>query len=305
MVEGLVDPMLAVICHDAGGAQLVASYIARSGRECKFVLEGPAIKIFKERLGDVEIVSLDEALTQCDEFICGTSWQSDLEWRAIGQAKTLKKPVCVILDHWVNYSERFVRNSIKNLPDKIWVCDKPAEQIAINHFPSVPIEIIPNPYFQDLKEEIENIKKLRNVANTEKIKVLFVCEPLSEHAEKEFNNPLYWGYTEFDALKFFFKNLPVLKKEVEQIKIRPHPAEKPGKYSDIINEFSDVTVLGGDKTLLEELSEADIVVGCETMAMVVGLEVGLRVISAIPPTGAPCALPHPEIESLTDLINKN
>lgn len=303
MAKGLIEPMLAVVCHDAGGAQLVASYIARSGQNCKFVLEGPAKKIFKERLGEVENISLEEALSQCDEFFCGTSWQSDLEWRAIGHAKALKKPVCVILDHWVNYAERFVRNGIQNLPDKIWVCDRPAEKIATRYFPSIPIEVICNPYFQDLRDELAGLKKQSKQRSHDKLNVLFVCEPLSEHAEKEFNDPLHWGYTEFDALRYFYNNMSVLEKEIGQVKIRPHPAEKTGKYNGIINEFSDVFVLGGERTLLEELSEADIVVGCETMAMVVGLEVGLRVISAIPTSGTPCALPHPEIEKLTELVN--
>ncbi|MGB1984427.1 MAG: hypothetical protein ACPHOH_03080, partial [Porticoccaceae bacterium] len=43
-------------------------------------------------------------------------------------------------------------------------------------------------------------------------------------------------------------------------------------------------------------------VGCESMAMVVGLLAKKRVISAIPPGGRPCQLPQPAIENLQQLV---
>ena len=50
--------------------------------------------------------------------------------------------------------------------------------------------------------------------------------------------------------------------------------------------------------------DADVVVGCETMAMVVALHVGKRVISCIPPRGGICKLPHSGIEHLQNLVEK-
>jgi hypothetical protein len=84
--------------------------------------------------------------------------------------------------------------------------------------------------------------------------------------------------------------------------IRPHPSESPDKYDWVTRQFDLPIVRGGAKTLHEEIVESDVVVGCETMAMVVGLLAQRRVLSSIPPGGRPCTLPHPEIESLQSLV---
>ena len=59
---------------------------------------------------------------------------------------------------------------------------------------------------------------------------------------------------------------------------------------------------GGAKSLMHETVEADVVIGCESMAMVVGLLAGKRVISCIPPGGKPCQLHHSEIEHMHNLV---
>ena len=51
-------------------------------------------------------------------------------------------------------------------------------------------------------------------------------------------------------------------------------------------------------TLAEDIAWADTVAGCDTMAMVVALAAGRRVISVIPPGGRPLTLPFGEIERL-------
>jgi hypothetical protein len=68
-------------------------------------LEGPALKIFERKLGPIEQMPLDDALRQSDGLLCGTSWQSDIEWRAIELARSRGKPSAAFLDHWVNYRE--------------------------------------------------------------------------------------------------------------------------------------------------------------------------------------------------------
>jgi hypothetical protein len=61
--------------------------------------------------------------------------------------------------------------------------------------------------------------------------------------------------------------------------------------------------IGGDKTLLEEITEVNVVVGCSSMAMVVGLLAKKRVICSIPPGGRMCALPQKGIEHLQVLVS--
>lgn len=298
--------MLCVVAHDTGGAELLASYIARHGPECQFVLSGPAVRVFERRLGVVALTSLERALDECEEFLCGTGWQSDLEWRAIGAAHAAGKPTTAFLDHWSNYRERFVRQGIEHLPDTILVGDPLAEKMAKANFPDLEIRLVPNPYFEDIQEELARIRlSFGNNKSRYGIRVLFVCEPLSEHGLKEYGNERHWGYTEFDALRYFFLNRHVVDQEIASIIVRPHPSEPEGKYNGIVSEFGKIASVGGRKPLLEEIAESDVVVGCESMAMVVGLVAGCRVISCIPPGGNPCGLPQPEIELMQDLLKLN
>jgi hypothetical protein len=290
--------MLCVVSHDAGGAELLASHVLRHGISCEFVLEGPALKVFERKLGPVSPITLDAALAKCGEFLTGSSWQSDLEWRAITVAGEAGKRTTTFLDHWGHYRERFIRHGVECLPDTLWVGDAIAEQLAREMFPATPVQLVSNPYFEDIREAFSKLGSTAAPRAVQGLRVLFVCEPLSEHGLKEYGDERYWGYTEFDALRYFFANRPVLGKPLVSLVIRPHPTEARDKYDQIANEFGEIACIGGEKSLLQEIAESDVVAGCESMAMVVGLIAGRRVISSIPPGGRPCALPQPEIESM-------
>ena len=160
----------------------------------------------------------------------------------------------------------------------------------------------PNPYFEELQMEFNKIKI--SSADATKYSILYVCEPIREHALLQYGDERYWGYTEEDALQYFLQNVNALGCTVGKIKIRPHPSESKTKYDWALNNASLTIEMGGGKTLLEETVEANVVVGCESMAMVVGLLAQKRVISSIPPGGRTCSLPHREIEHLQFLLTK-
>ena len=292
--------MICVVSHDAGGAEIVASYVAQRNLDCMFVLEGPAVKVFERRMGSVGIASLDEAIATCDWLLCGTSWQSDIEWRALELGHRCGKRTVAFLDHWGHYRERFIRQGQEHLPDEIWVGDALAEVRARQCFPGRQINLVPNPYFEDLKREIAAATSPQTAATGQGLNVLLVTEPLREHGLREYGNERHWGYTEEEALRYFLSNLPVVGGTIARIAIRPHPSEPLDKYDWVGREFALPIVKGGIRPLLEEIMESDVVVGFESMAMVVGLLAGRRVMSCIPPGGKPCALPHQEIEHLRD-----
>lgn len=293
--------MICVASHDAGGAEILSSYVRQQGLDCQYVLAGPALSIFQRKLGSIDVQLLPDAIRSSDWLLCGTSWQSDLEWRAIAMARELGKRSVAFLDHWVNYRERFAREGETHLPDEIWVGDVLAENMARSLFPSLVIRLVENPYFADLKRELAELSRPREFA-PEHMRVLYVCEPVREHALREYGNERHWGYTEEDALRYFLANLDVLGAQVGSIVIRPHPSEAPGKYDWAREEFDLPIANGGAPTLFEEVAASDVVVGCESMAMVVGLLAGRRVISCVPPGGKRCALPQPEIEFIADLL---
>lgn len=296
---------VAIVAHDAGGAEMLASYVAHNNVNCKLVLEGPAVNVFKRRLGEIEIFSLEDAILDCAWCLCGTGWQSDLEWRAIEQAGNANKHVVAFLDHWVNYKERFIRNDIQHLPDEIWVGDEDAQKIASESFPDVLIKLVSNPYSIDIKKQFSEIETVNKNASCDVENILFVCENISDHARLKYGDERYWGYTEFDAIKFFFENIRVISNRQVRVVIRPHPSDVVGKYKWIVEEYSDIAVLSECTSLIQEVAESDVIVGCESMAMVVGLLAQKKVISSIPPMGRRCRLPQKNIVHLSEIMPMN
>jgi hypothetical protein len=293
--------MLAIVSHDAGGAEVVSSYVRRAKLDCLYTLAGPARKIFDRKLGSIAMTALAEAVSRADSVLCGSSWQSDLEFQAIGLAKAAGKHCVVFLDHWANYAERFERSGFTRLPDEIWVGDRDAEAIAAQAFPGLQIRRVDNPYFQDIRDALNAIPHAPSSDNG-RLNVLYVCEPVREHALRQHGDERYWGYTEEEALRYFLSNVAALGATVGRIVIRPHPSEATGKYRWAETEFDLPIHSGGALPLIEEIAASDVVVGCESMAMVVGLLAGKRVVSCIPPGGRVCVLPQAEILHLQRLI---
>ena len=291
---------VAIVSHDAGGAEILSSWLSRAQRPASVVAVGPAESIFRRKCPQAEFLSLDEALAKSTWVLCGTGWQSSFERQAIARGRALGKKTVAFLDHWVNYRERFDEGGRIVLPDEIWVGDTDAERIASALFDQTPVLLQPNPYIEDLLAEIVGIQTgdPGEVAN----RVLYVCEPVADHALAQYGNERHWGYTEHDALRFFLTNVALLGQTVDAITIRPHPSEQANKYQWADGLIPLRVEFGGRKTLFEETLTSDIVVGCESMAMVVGLLAGKRVISAIPPGGRPCQLPHREIEHMQQLV---
>lgn len=296
--------MIAVISHDAGGAEILSSYVRQQGLDCLFVLEGPAQKIFERKLGSIRVFSLEDAIWQAQSILCGTSWQSDLEFNAIKMAREMGRRSIAFLDHWVNYRDRFIRLNEIIWPDEIWVGDSISQLIAQEIFTSLPITLVDNPYIQDIRKELTAIKT-DSLSCQDSISVLYVCEPISEHALQRHGDANFWGYVEEEALRYFLSNISVLGKSVSRIVIRQHPSEKQGKYKWVQNEFQLPIEMGGISSLLEEITVSDLVVGCESMAMTIALIAGKKVISCIPPGGRVCGLPHTEIISLQETLKKD
>lgn len=293
--------MVTIVCHDAGGAELICAWVKNQNEAYSLVLEGPAIKIFERNLGDIKLLSLEDAIINSNWVLCGTSWQSNLERDAIRIAKKNNKLVVSFIDHWVNYLERFINNSEIILPNTIWVGDCFAEKLAKKIFPNTKIELKENYYFHELKTQFDQCNRI--IKSRNKTIFLYICEPIKEHALLQHGNENYWGYTEFEALKFFLDNTGVLLEEVDEIWIRPHPSENPEKYNWVYSYDNLNLRITGNISLFEEIAQASVIIGCESMAMVAGLLAGKRVVSSIPSNGRPCSLPFSEIEYLHLLLN--
>ena len=129
-----------------------------------------------------------------------------------------------------------------------------------------------------------------------------MCEPISEHAKLRYGNPRKWGYTEIEALNYFLDNLENLGMLDKKIIIRPHPSEPQDKYDWLKEKRMENISLSDGKPLIHEITKCSSVVGCESMAMVVALELGKKVYSSIPPGGRECVLPHESIEKIKYIL---
>ena len=290
--------MITAVAHDAGGAEVISSYVRQHPGEWTFSLGGPAHAIFERKLGAVVSMPLEVAIQRGNWLLAGTGWQSDLEWRALELARCSRKKSVALLDHWTNYASRFDRGGVIHLPDEIWVGDSHAQSAAKELFRTVPIRLVPNPYLIDVVAEIEAASRtvLRKPDRNAQ-RILYVCEPFRAHAEQ---SGWHWGYDEFEALRFFFQNVNRVTSRVDSIVVRPHPADPPGKYQVFLGEFPTLPItLSTSGLLAEDIAAADLVVGCESMALVVALAAGRRVVSCIPDSGKPCSLPYGNIERLT------
>jgi hypothetical protein len=290
----------AVVSHDAGGAEILSSWLKRTNNPASVVVAGPAEAIFRRKCPQAEFLPLDAALAKSTWVLCGTGWQSSFERYAILRARSLGKRTVAFIDHWVNYRERFIEAGVTTLPDEIWVGDAEAKRIAFDLFNGTPIVLVPNPYFEDIVAEIAMVRQDPLVLSTGR--VLYVCEPVADHSLSQYGDERHLGYTERDALNFFLKKVAAVVRGIDAITIRPHPSERADKYHWAESVSTIPVHFSRGNTLLEEILAADIVAGCESMALVVGLLAGKRVISTIPPGGRPCQLPHREIEHMQLLV---
>ena len=279
---------ILIICHDAGGAEVVSSW-ANHNPENKytFILQGPAKNIFyRKKIGKPNYTSkhLNQLISKSDFVLTGTSWGSNLEKRAIKNAKINRVKVASFLEHWCYYPERFQIDVETILPDEIWVGDEYAIEIAKEHFPSEKIKFVSNPYFEDIKYEIEKIKINNKIDDT--LRILYVSDVQQEFSIKNYGHPHYFGYNEYEAMDDFLKKIVKKKLKKYKIRIRLHPSDVTGKYKHIIHNHPELP-LKESKTLslIKDCIWADWIVGQESMAQVVGLITGKKVFSSIPNGG--------------------
>ncbi len=295
--------MIGIISHDAGGAEILSSYVLhQKNLKFSYALEGPAINIFEQKLGSLKIENYQKVVKQSSKILCSTSWESNLEFNAIKLSNSFGKYSVALLDHWVNYKERFTRLDQIILPNAIWVSDSIAKDLAEKIFINNPVRLINNFFLEDIKKELILNRLSNNIASSSSI--LYVCEPKRKHAQMQHGDETYWGYTEETALRYFLSNIHSLRLVLEKIIIRPHPSESANKYHWLLNEFRLPIEFSNGKSLVEDVSASDIIVGCESMALVVGLLAEKRVISSIPPGGRGCSLPHRDIEIFQNIVHK-
>jgi len=277
------------------------------GNTYRFILEGPAVAVFERKIKGTESGSRAELVRFIEAsgmVLTGTGWASDLEKMAIRLAKGRQVKSVSFLDHWCNYRERFELDGEQVLPDELWVGDAYAMDIARKTFCDTTIRLIENPYLMDIRDEI-NLHAEKQGGKHDCCHILYICEPVSPHALIKSGREDAFGYTEFEAMDLFMSHLHGLVKSggKGQVRIRPHPSELPEKYVCYAEKESGsvkITMSHGT-TLTEDCAWADMVVGMNSMALVVALATGKNVFCCIPGQLRSRSLPHEGIRNFLEL----
>ena len=284
---------LVLVCHDAGAANLALSWIEAlqlaHPLECRAVLQGPAASLAANFQLDIQtFVETASALRGASLLISGTGWASVLEHQARALAYAVGVHSIAVLDHWVNYRDRFVRNGQMVLPDEIWVADHDAHALATRQFPDVKIVLQSNLYLQ---------KQLREIGPPPSVdEVLYLLEPARSD----------WGRQipgEFQALDYFMQHSSRVGIAVgTPVRLRPHPSDAPGKYDRWLRAHAGAATLAPPTPLAADLDRATWVAGCETAALAIAIAAGRRTVCTLPPWAPPCRLPQQELIHLQKLV---
>jgi len=259
------------------------------------MLEGPAKSIWLSNpIGLANVQLCNDILQTINGATCvltGTGWSSSLEHLARKIAKELLLPTIAVIDHWINYEERFERDGVIVLPDSIWVADQYAFNLANTLFKNTPIFELPNAY-------LENIVKSTTEIPSTAFNLLYLLEPIRTD----------WGkgsQGEFQALDFFAENIhSIVGEKRVSVTLRPHPSDPPGKYSNWIQSNSNLNMSLDQQTGLNEaISASRWVVGAETFALVIAASAGRSTWSSLPPWAHRCRLPQTSIKHLRDFIS--
>ena len=286
---------IGIIANDAGAANLIMGWIL-SNRFLNyyFCLSGPAKKIFREKKLYESMYDLEKVIKECNVIITGTSFESLLEHKARLKAKQSKILNIAVIDHWVNYELRFIRNRKVVLPDIIWVFDEFAEKKAKKLFKNIEVQKLENYYIKDLVEDIQKLEKTNTPIKT---KILYVLEPFRRSSTIE--NYLY----EYEVLDFFIKKISKFKfKNPLEIRLRLHPSEEKQKYDDWIKtQNKNYISVSFEKTLAQDISWADIVVGYDSYALVVANAASRICFSSKLPNEENCKIMIKDLKYLRDL----
>jgi hypothetical protein len=165
-----------VVCHDRGGAEVIADFVTELGAETWFVTAGPARNVFAEAFLERVEVNLEKGLAWADTVIVATGWQTDWEISAQAAAQSRGLRTAVVLDNWVNFSGRFNHHGYAIEPIELWVVDTLAAQQAEEVFPESITRVLPWSHYDQMVNKIILARAGRPAGEAGRLRVLFLGE---------------------------------------------------------------------------------------------------------------------------------
>lgn len=278
---------VAVVCHDAGAANLIIAWLKVWGWPVRACIDGPARKLWELAFpGQPIYATPEEALQTCASVLTGTGWASTLEHDGRRLGRSMGLHVAAVVDHWVNYPQRFEREGEIIWPDEFWVADAWAEAIARQTLPPMPIRQFENLYLQSQLAMVSEAPRDGSL--------LYVLEPVRNDWSRGVAG-------EFQALDYALEHLDALEPQpVHRIVLRPHPSDPADKYLRYM-EADPRIEMDYSVDMAEAISQADIVAGVESFALTLALAAGRTVYSSLPPWAPALRLPQEGIRQIRRL----
>ncbi len=277
----------AVVAHDAGAANLIIAWLKAWQWPVRPCVQGPALKLWEQAFPGHPIWPTPaEAMAGCASLLTGTGWASPFEHDARREGHSLGLRVAAVVDHWVNYPQRFERGGEIVLPDELWVADAWAAQIAQQELPPLQIRQFENLYLQT---QVAHVAQPPGDGT-----LLYVLEPVRND----------WGLGiegEFQALDYLLSHINALEPApIRRVLLRPHPSDPVGKYDRYLDAGLNIK-LDRSKDMATALCQADVVAGVESFALTLALAAGRPVYSSLPPWAPALRLPQEGIRQIRQL----
>ena len=260
----LRESPLLVIANDAGGSAHLAAMLQAFNISPPTRLSGPAIGIFNRFGIESKEITISSRLGSSQYILVGTSFFGGPESLALSDPAFSGISKIALLDHWVNYRERFHPTG-KILPELFLVTNNLALLKAKEHFPGSTILEIPDFQLAFMKRAF--LKKVKDPHTA-----LILLEP-------EFETAFSARYPQvnLDRLVSDVRGL-ARERQIERIILRPHPAHSPAFARELLELFlpTDGVSVSKNLDLIDDLLKADFVVGFHTYALYLASELGIQ-----------------------------
>lgn len=252
---------IGVAANDAGGAEQITWLLRHLNPRIRAYLTGPAIRVFEESGISYEPISSQQELTNSDLVITGSGWMSRLENEVIRFCESEKIPCVTLLDHWVNFEERFIKEPTAR-PQMLTVSNYPALTLANQAFPDKSVWILPDFQIESYKELIE--------LDTPRNKVLVLMEP-SPTLSFEF---CITAEMEDELIEKALRLKDTLGLKSVELRLHPSQALNSEIQYKLTNRFPKI-LISTKKNLIDDLQGSALVLGFSTYGLYISAMCGI------------------------------
>lgn len=305
--QGCRNVNLFIVASDPGSANAIMPVIIeclKTGHRISGLVSGSA----KTMLGQWhEIMEIDDSTSiedisnilnaaHPDILLAGAGAFNSLEHNVRRVALDQGIPCIAVLDHWMNYWQRFCRinegHCTYSLPDRICVLDEIVhDEMLAESFAPEKIVVTGQPYFEyianwkkSLSQDDIGLFRSRFVRDDTTLLIGFCSEPLAEDLKVTLTkNP---GYTQYTTIKEIASELgkwSSISGHRIHLVIRPHPRETTHKIENVLMQMNlpsslswDVSKVGSS---LEFVVSCDLLIGMTSMALIEAFILSQQVLS--------------------------